>query len=471
MRDTPITLSDAAVRIREGQTTSVALTERSLRMADALDEELGVYLTRFDDYALDQAAAADRDLANGIDLGLLHGIPIGLKDIIAMAEGPTTAQSLVLDEAWGRGRDAIVTERLKAAGAVITGKLTAMEFAIGAPDLEKPFPVPRNPWDPERWAGGSSSGAGSAVAGGLVLGAIGTDTGGSIRCPAAFCGVSGLLPTFGRVPNAGCVPLGYSLDHVGPLARSARDCGAILGAIAGPDDRDPYAVGRPVPDFLAGFDGSLAGIRIGVERANHLGASDADPAVAAAFEDALGTLKSLGASLVEVEIPYYAEACTAMWVTMIGEALAYHRNDLQARWEDYFASTRLNIAAGALISGADYVQAQRVRRVAQRGLSQTFEKVDVIAMPATSRPAMTLESLHRDGMDGIVESLHLLYWNAVGNPALVMPMGFTPDDLPLSIQLAGRPFEEQLVIRCGDAFQQVTPWHLRVPPSASTLVP
>src|SRR6201996_8451879 len=249
MRDTPITLTDAAVGIREGRTTSVELTELALRMADALDQELGVYLCRFDDYALDRAAAADRDLANGVDLGLLHGIPIGLKDIIAMAEGPTTAQSLVLDEAWGRGRDAIVTERLKAAGAVITGKLTAMEFAIGAPDLEKPFPVPRNPWDPERWAGGSSSGAGSAVAGGLVLGAIGTDTGGSIRCPAAFCGVSGLLPTFGRVPNAGCVPLGYSLDHIGPLARSARDCGAILGAISGPDDRDPYAVERPVPDF------------------------------------------------------------------------------------------------------------------------------------------------------------------------------------------------------------------------------
>jgi aspartyl-tRNA(Asn)/glutamyl-tRNA(Gln) amidotransferase subunit A len=463
MSDVALTIDDAAAKIREGETTSLALTERALAMADALDAQLGVYLTRFDEYALERAAAADRELAAGIDRGPLHGMPIGIKDFIAVAEGPTTAQSLVLDEKWGEARDAVVVERLKAAGSVITGKLTMMEFGLGAPDQEKPFPIPRNPWNPDRWAGGSSSGSGSAVAAGLVLAAIGTDTAGSVRGPAACCGVSGLLPTFGRVPNAGCAPIGYSLDRIGPLARSVWDCGAMLSAIAGPDERDPYAADEPVPAFLAAHDGSLAGLRIGVERANHFGVMEEDPAVAPAFEAALAVLESLGAHLVEVEIPNYAEACTAILVTLLSEAFAYHGEDLREHWDDYLSSTRLTIGAGALISGADYVQAQRVRRVAQRGLAGLFDEVDLIAMPAAAKPAPTLEALYRDPVGAPKESLHLMYWNAVGNPALALPMGFTADDLPLSLQVAGRPFEEALVIRCGDAFQAATDWHLRVP--------
>lgn len=459
-----ITLTDAAAALRDGSTTSVALTQRALARADALDRQLGVYLTRFDQYALERAAVADKELAAGVDRGPMQGIPIGVKDILAMAEGPTTAQSLVLDPAWGEGRDAIVVERLKAAGAVITGKLTTMEFACGIPDREKPFPIPRNPWNLDRYAGGSSSGSGSGVASGLMFGAVGTDTAGSIRLPAMFCGVSGLKPTFGRVPNAGCTPMGYSMDHIGPLARSARDCGAFLQVIAGGDDRDPYAVNLPVPDFLASARGSLAGVRVGVVRS--LFSPGDDPALCPAFEAAIAVLETLGATVVEVVLPLYAEMSGAAFLIQMCEGLAYQLPDLRSRWADFFAGSRQILAAGALFSGADYVQAQRVRRVAQRELATVFTGVDLVVTPGASQAATSLARMEEEGAASLIGVLHTAYWNAVGNPALVVPMGFNADGLPLSVQFAARPFEEALLVQAGDAYQQATDWHLCVPPLA-----
>jgi aspartyl-tRNA(Asn)/glutamyl-tRNA(Gln) amidotransferase subunit A len=468
MTEIPLTLTEAAAALRAGELTSIELVEESIARADALDGQLGVYLARFDDYARTRAVQADADFAAGVDHGPLQGIPVGVKDILAMAEGPTTAQSLVLDPAWGEGKDAIVVERLKAAGAVITGKLSTMEFASALPDPDKPFPLPRNPWNTDTWPGGSSSGTGAGVAAGLFYTGIGTDTGGSIRIPAIFCGVSGLMPTFGRVPNAGCVPLGYSLDHIGPLARSARDCGAMLQTFAGGDPRDPYAVDLPVPDFLAGLDGSLAGLRIGVERANHLGVdAEEDPAVAATFEAAVERLGALGATVVEVEIPHYAEALVAAMITCVSESLAYHRQDLRTRPEDYFRANRSMYPLGACFTGADYVQAQRVRRVAQGSLAGVFADVDLIATPGAVRVAPTYDRILAGGTLDVLDGVHTMYWDAVGNPALVVPMGFNADGLPLSLQLAARPFEEQLLVRAGDAYQQATDWHLRVPPLAA----
>jgi aspartyl-tRNA(Asn)/glutamyl-tRNA(Gln) amidotransferase subunit A len=468
MTDFPLTLTAAAQALRAGELTSVELAEEAIARADAFDDRLGVYLARFDEYARASAEQADVDFAAGIDRGPLQGVPIGVKDILAMSEGPTTAQSLILDPAWGADRDAIVVERLKAAGAVITGKLTTMEFACGLPDPSKPFPLPRNPWNTDTWPGGSSSGTGAGVAAGLFLAGIGTDTGGSIRIPAIFCGVTGLMPTYGRVPTAGCVPLGYSLDHIGPLARSARDCGAMLGAFAGPDPRDPYAVERAVPDFLAGLPdagegASLAGLRVGVERANHLGPDD-DPAVEPAFAAAVDVLRSLGASVVDVTIPHYAETVTAMLITCMAESLAYHRQDMRERPEDYFAATRSMLRVGAVFSGADYVQAQRVRRVAQRGLAGVLSEVDVIVAPGASRAGPTYDELGSGGTMEVLRGVHTPYWDAVGNPAMVVPMGFNADRMPLSLQLGARPFEEDLLVRVGDAFQRATDWHLRVPP-------
>jgi aspartyl-tRNA(Asn)/glutamyl-tRNA(Gln) amidotransferase subunit A len=462
MHEAPLTLTDAAAALRDGSTTSVALTEQALARADAVDGALGVYLTRFDAYALERAAVADTELAAGIDRGPLQGIPIGVKDILAMAEGPTTAQSVVLDPDWGAGRDAVVVERLKAAGAVITGKVSTMEFACGLPDPEKPFPLPRNPWNLDTWPGGSSSGSGAGVAAGLFLAAVGTDTGGSIRVPAIFCGVSGLMPTFGRVPNAGCAPLGYSLDHIGPLARSARDCGAFLGAIAGGDPRDPSAVDLAVPDFSGGLDGSLAGLRIGVDRANHL-KDDDDPAVAPAFEEAVEVLRGLGATVVEVELPHYELTIVALMVTTLAESMAYHMPDMRSRAEDFVRSVRGMQPVGALFSGADYVQAQRVRRVAQRALAGVFADVDLVATPAASVTAPAYDRLLAGGVAEMLGGVHTPYWDAVGNPALVVPMGFSGEGMPLSLQLGARPFEEQVLVRAGDAYQRATDWHLQVP--------
>jgi aspartyl-tRNA(Asn)/glutamyl-tRNA(Gln) amidotransferase subunit A len=464
----PLTVEAAAIALRTGELTSVELTTACLARADALDPELGTYLARFDDTALEAAAIADEELQAGIDHGPLQGIPVGMKDILAMPEGPTTAQSLVLDREWGAGKEGPVVKRLKGAGTVITGKVTTMEFACGMPDPAKPFPIPRNPWDTTTWPGGSSSGTGSGVSAGLFLAGIGTDTGGSIRIPAAFCGVSGLMPTFGRVPKSGCVPLGFTLDHIGPLARSAWDCAAMLQVLAGYDPSDPNSVDRPVPDYFATIDDGVAGLRIGVMREHHF-PEGSDPATAECFDAALATLETQGAVLVDVSIPYYLEVCAAMMITASAEIGAYHYPDMCARWGDYFAATRLTLGRGALSSGADYVQAQRVRRVGQHALAAMFADVDVIATPTASTGATSYAEIFDPGADpmALFEKVFTPYWDAVGNPAFVVPMGFTDGGLPLSLQLGGRPFDESTLLRVGHAYQSATDFHLQVPELAS----
>ena len=471
MPEIPLTVQDAAAALRAGELTSVDLTQAMLDRADELDSQLGTYLARFDRQALANAERADAELRDGLDRGPFHGIPVGVKDILAASEGPTTAQSLILDPDWGAGKDAPIVKRLRRAGAVITGKTSTMEFACGVPDPTKPFPIPRNPWDLDTWPGGSSSGTGSGIAAGLFLAGIGTDTGGSIRIPAAFCGVSGLMPTFGRVPKSGCTPLGYSLDHVGPLARSAWDCAGMLQVLAGYDPSDPDCIDVPVPDYLSGLSGSLAGLRIGVERAHHF-PEERDPLVEGCFDAALEVLKQLGARLVDVVLPLYDEVQAALMPTCAAESLAYHMSDAQARWGDYFEGTRAMLARGALVSGADYVQAQRLRRVAQRQLVGLLDTVDVVVMPTSAVGAF------RYGQDDLLDIERLFklvftsYWDAVGNPALVVPMGFTGEGLPLSLQIAGRAFDEAALLNVGHAYQQATEWHLQTPPlTRSTRAP
>jgi aspartyl-tRNA(Asn)/glutamyl-tRNA(Gln) amidotransferase subunit A len=353
---------------------------------------------------------------------------------------------------------------------VITGKVTTMEFACGMVDPSKPFPTPRNPWDPRTWPGGSSSGTGNGVAAGLFFAGLGSDTAGSIRIPAAFCGVTGLMPTFGRVPKSGVAPLGYSLDHVGPLARSARDCATVLEVIAGHHPSDPDCVDLPLT--MPAFGDSLDGVRIGVVREQHFPESS-DPALGPVFDSALSALTDLGATLVEVTLPYWPEMLVANLVTMCSEALAYHRNDLIGRWDDYFASTRLLLARGALVSGADYVQAQRVRRVAQDAVARLFDEVDVIVCPTTAIGAPRYDDItDAEGnidVEGMFHYIFTQYWDCIGNPVLAAPMGFTAAGLPLSIQFAGPAFGEAALLAAGNAFQQVTDWHRRVPELASTV--
>lgn len=460
----PSTITEAADALRAGELTSVELTKAVLERADRLDDELGVYLARFDDTALDAAAAADAERDKGIDRGALHGIPIGVKDIISTDEGPTTAQSLILDPAWGEQGDAPVVARLRAAGAVITGKATTMEFACGMPDPEKPFPIPRNPWDPSTWPGGSSSGSGSGVAAGLFLGALGTDTGGSVRCPAAFCGITGLKQTFGLVPKSGCTPLGYSLDNIGPMARSARDCAELLAVMAGADSSDPCTFPVEVPDYAALLSGSVAGLRLGIDRRVHLEHPLADPAVGPVFEAAIEMLAKGGAEIVEVSIPHFQELTDATMMTWPAEAFAVHRRDLQTRWNDYGAFTRIVLAEGALISAGDFAQAQRVRRIGRDAILGLYETVDALLTPTAVQAAPPVDSAN---FAGVVGSMLTPIWNAVGFPALSLPMGFNDAGMPLSLQVVTRPLEDALALRIGDAYQQLTDWHLELPPLAS----
>ncbi|WP_245645390.1 amidase [Pseudonocardia acaciae] len=472
MHPEPYSVTDAARALRAGETTSAELVESAISMADRHDAALGVYLTRFDDQARRWARRADDELARGLDKGPLHGIPIAVKDVIAVADGPTTAQSLVHDPDWGAGRDAPVVARLRRAGAVITGKTTTMEFGCGIPDAAKPFPVPRNPWDPNRWAGGSSSGTANGVAAGLFPAGLGSDAAGSIRMPAAFCGITGLMPTFGLVPRSGCVPLGYTVGRVGPMARTARDCAALLAVIAGEHPADPDSAGtrfHPVPPATD----DLTGLRVGVVRAEHFPAGS-DPGLAGAFDQAVGVLAAAGASVEEVTLPYWREAITVTMVSAYCEGLAYHRGDLSERWDDYFAASRGLLARGALISGADYVQAQRVRKVAQVAIARLFERVDVVACPTAAIGAPALDQLaneagHQDD-EGSFGMIRTPYWNALGNPVLAVPIGPGAAGLPLSMQLAGPAFGDATILRAGEAYQLRTGWHRDLPPAFRTEV-
>lgn len=456
----PLTLSDASVALHEGAVTSVELVQAAYARADRLDGALGTYLLRFDEQAVAAAAGRDAEMAAGVDRGPLHGVPIAIKDIIATDDGPTTAQSLILDPAWGDQGDAPVVRRLRDAGAIILGKTTTMEFACGCPDPVKPFPIPRNPWNRERWPGGSSSGTGSGIAAGMFFGGLGTDTGGSIRCPAAYCGISGHKPTFGLVPKAGCTPLGYSYDHIGPMARSAHDCALMLQAMAGYHASDPTSSSLPVTDVVTPLTGDLHGLKVGVDWSLS-SRSGVDPALAGCLEAAVAGLRQAGATVVDVTIPYFDALAAATMLCWPSEALANHRADLQARWFEYGKPTRLAIAAGALLSGADFVQAQRVRRVGVEAIAGLLaERCDVIVTPTAAGGAPDVDGLD---LNTVVGSVFTPVWNAVGFPALSVPMGFTGDGLPLGMQIAGLPFADSTVLRVGDAFQRLTEHHRQQP--------
>lgn len=461
---TALTITEAARRLRAGELTATGLLRQVSDAADKQDPRLGVYIRRFADEAAAAAEQADSELAAGLDRGPLHGIPVGVKDILAARESVTTGQSLVHDPDWWRGEDAPVVARLRTAGAVITGKTTTMEYAIGLPDPEKPFPVPRNPWDPATWPGGSSSGTGAGVAAGLFLGGLGTDTGGSIRIPAAYCGITGLKPTYGRVPRAGCLPLGFSLDHIGPMARSARDCALMLNVIAGHDPRDPAAQPSAPPDFTAGLTGDLTGLRIGVERRIPLSAPSVDPALAPAVDATAARLSELGAEVVDIELPMYRALADADTVIMAAEAFSYHRRAMTTgRWQDYGRYTRAFIAQGALVSAADYVTAQRARRVACDSLATALSGVDAVIAPTCASGAPSYDDI---SLATLMTMIFTGAFNSTGLPVLAAPAGFTAAGLPLSVQVIGRPLAEATVLAIGDALQCLTDHHLAEPEAA-----
>jgi aspartyl-tRNA(Asn)/glutamyl-tRNA(Gln) amidotransferase subunit A len=454
----PTTIVEAAAALRAGGLKSVDLTRSMLERAAAIDDQLGCFIVRFDETALAAAAEADDELAAGADRGPLHGIPVGIKDLLAAREGSTTAHSLVPSKVAPPGVDAEVVARLRGAGAVIIGKTTLSEYAFGAPDPSAGLPLPRNPWDLEHWPGGSSSGTASGLAAGLFLGGIGTDTGGSIRIPAACCGITGLKPTYGRVPKSRCIPLAYSLDTVGPMARTVEDCGLMLQLISGPAPSDATSANAPVPDYLAGLSGDLTGVRVGVERAHHGAGVGTDAEVIGRVEEAIAHLEQAGARVEEVVVERYPLAEAANLVILHAEAFSHHQPNLRDRWGQYGSFTRLLLTHGIFTNGADYVQAQRVRSMVRAETRRLLQDVDVIVTPTIGVTAPRLDA----DFVALMPMFFTGVWNVTGYPALSVPVG-PVGGLPVGMQIVGRPFDEATVLRVGDAYQRVTDWHLRTP--------
>lgn len=458
----PLTIADAAAALRAKQITSVELTETALDRIGELNDSVGAFLFVNTEKALEMARRADEDFAAGIDRGSLQGIPLGLKDILATEDAPTTAGSLVLDRNWGQGHDSVVAERLRAAGAILMGKLSTWEFATGQPAPDSTFPIPRNPWDLSRSPGGSSSGTGAAVASHMVFGGLGTDTGGSVRNPSAKNGITGLKPTFGLVPKWGCVPAGYSLDAIGPMARSALDCALMLNVIAGHDPRDATASSAPVDDYARDIEDGVKGLKVGVPTEYFYDHPKLEPEVKDATLGVVEMLRTLGAEIFEVKLPLAELASIANSVTGGCEGFAYHRIDIGSpKWNDYGPQTRMKIARGALYTGADYVQAQRFRSWFCREAAKVMAEVDVLVAPVTYEVSLLME----DADKGVYsDTSPRSPFNLLGYPALAVPSGFASNGMPLSSQIVGAPFADATVLRAAHALQQATDWHTKVPP-------
>jgi aspartyl-tRNA(Asn)/glutamyl-tRNA(Gln) amidotransferase subunit A len=446
-------------RFRRLELSPVELTQRLLERTARLEPKLHAFVTVTADRALADAKAAETALVQGDPRPLL-GIPIAYKDLYATRGIRTTAGSAVLAD-WVPAEDATCVARLQAAGCVMLGKLITHEFAFGIQFPGHRFPPARNPWNLDHIPGGSSSGSGAALAAGLTVGSLGSDTGGSIRGPAAFSGIVGLKPTYGRCSRAGVVTLSWTLDHTGPMARTVEDCAYLLGALAGHDAADPASSRAPVGDYLGQLTRGIQGLRVGVPRAYFL--DGVQPEVAAAFERALATLRELGASVADVEIPSIWTAPAYMAI-LLAEAFAYHERDLRERPHLYGEGLREKLLAGGVFSGAEYVQAQRLRARLQAEMLEVLGRVDVLATPAMPSPALPFSVVQDPDLPYPFPRSLTSPFNMAGLPALALPCGFSASGLPLSLQLAGRPFDEATVLRAGQAYEQATEWHRRRPP-------
>ena len=442
-----------ALQARE--VSSLELTEAMLDRISKLDNELGAYITVTAEFARAQARAADADLARGVVRSPLHGVPIAVKDIYDTA-GITTTAGMGIHRARVPNSDATVIERLREAGTVLLGKLTLTEGVYA--EHRAPFPAPQNPWHRERWSGASSSGSGVAVAAGLCFAALGSETGGSIRLPSAASGISGLKPTWGRVSRHGAFELAATLDHVGPMARSAADAGSMLGIIAGPDPRDPTAVQLRVPNYLAADSSSLRGVRVGIDPVWLSTNVDADTLTA--LERALVVLVELGAELVEVRVPDVSEMIWDWFPICAVQTALVHAHTYPARRDEYGPALTSLLDMGLALSGIDY-QKLLLRRLDFSGRVQALlATVDVLALPVLGFPVPSLARMQNVD-DDIIAGFHRFTcpFNLSGNPAVVLRNGFGAEQVPIVFQLIGRHFDEELLIRAGAAYQAVTDWH------------
>ncbi len=454
--------------IGRGEVTSVQATEAYLDRIARHDAVLRAYITVTADDALARAKAADAEQAAGHRRGPLHGVPVALKDLIAVAGVPMTAGSRVL-AGHVPTRDAFVTERLREAGAVVLGKLSMHEFAFGRPTTAGPFPTGRNPWDVSREPAGSSSGSGVAVAAGLCAGALGSDTGGSIRGPAARCGIVGLKPTYGLVSRRGVVPMDWSLDHVGPMTRTVWDAAVILEAIAGHDPEDASTRAAMPPSVTGVLEAGVRGQRLGLLRRFYVDWPGLDGEVRAAALAAGAELERQGAIVEDVDAPTL-DLAPAIWATYLAEMYEYHRDTFRERPQDYAEGTRVRMMMGALVTAPDLLRGQRLRARLAREVQALLNRVDALVFPGHAAPAQRFEEVStREVM--APGARYTSPWNLLGLPAVVVPCGFSRGGLPLALQIVGRPFADATVLRIARAYERATDWHRRRPDPAGWRLP
>jgi aspartyl-tRNA(Asn)/glutamyl-tRNA(Gln) amidotransferase subunit A len=461
---------DLARMIATKEVSPVEVVKAHLDRIAARDGELRAYITVCADAAQAAARAAEAALMADRLAGPLHGVPVALKDLVNTAGVRTTGGSKILADAVPQA-DGTVAARLKAAGAILLGKLNMHEFAYGPEGINAHYGTSRNPWDPAtpRIPGGSSSGSGVAVAAGLAPGALGSDTGGSIRIPASLCGITGLKPTYGRVSRAGVLPLAWTMDHVGPMTRSAADCALMLRCLAGYDAADPTTSVLPTPDYGALLTGEVNGLRVGLLRAFFL--DSAAPEIREAVERAATVLEGLGATVDEVVLPHMADIAAASSAIVASEALAYHAGWLRTRPGDYQPDVGTRLRLGAFVTGVQYVRAQQLRTVVREAVNEALARRDVLLAPSTPIAATPVgQSEVRFGGTTLDVRSALIRctrpFNFSGHPACSVPCGLTADGLPVGMQFIGRAFDEATVLRAADAWQRVTDWHARRPPMA-----
>ena len=479
-----LTIDDAGARLRGRSLTSEELTATVLARIEATEPALHSFITVTPELALAQARAADQRLAKGEALGPLDGVPIAIKDIINTKGVRTTAGSRILEH-FVSPYDATVTRRLRAAGAVCVGKTNCDEFAMGSSNENSAYGGARNPWDTARVPGGSSGGSASAVAARQCLGALGTDTGGSIRQPASHCGVVGLKPTYGRVSRYGVIAYASSLDQVGPMARSVRDCAHLLGAIAGHDALDSTSVPGPVPAYASTLAGGVRGLRVGLPKEYFVEGMSSE--VSEAVRGAVRQLEALGATVEEVSLPHTEYAVAAYYLIATAEAssnLARYdgtryglRVDRSKGLLDMYQQTRgagfgtevkrrIMLGTYALSAGyydAFYLKGQKVRTLIRRDFEQVFARCQAIVTPTAPTTAFRLGEKVTDPLEMYLSDIFTISVNLAGLPGLSLPCGFDAQGLPIGLQIVGRPFDEETVLRTAYAYEQSTDWHSRSP--------
>ncbi len=451
-----LTAAEAAVLFRRRELSPVELTLAQLDRIHSLQDTLHAYITVTDEIALREARAAEAALLRGDDRPLL-GVPVAYKDLYMTAGVLSSAGSRV-HETYVPEITATTVQKLHNAGMVMLGKLSTHEFAFGLTPEDHRFPPARNPWNPAHVPGGSSSGSGTALAAGLAFGALGTDTGGSIRNPGSFCGIAALKPTYGRCSRYGVFTLSWSLDHTGPMARTVEDVALMLTAMAGYDPKDPASAQVPTEDFTTPLGSSIRGLRVGVLRSWY--EDGCEPGVVSAVDAALEVLAGLGAVVSDVELPHIQLAKCSPAI-MLSEAYAYHAADLAETPELYAAALRNRLTSGALFLAHEYVNAQRARQILKEEAAVVLKQVDVLATPTTAKTATPFATAYEEAWRRGPSYTSL--YNLTGLPALSVPCGFDEGGLPIGLQIAGRPFDEATVLQVGHAYERAVGWHTRHP--------